>query len=554
MANRQFGHPNDPRFTQQHNQPQQGAGGHGGNIQGGNIQGQPQNYGQQPQQAGRGTTQQPQYQTPQYQQPQSPQYQTPHQTSQSGYAPQTQQYSQPQHTSQQASPQQRYQTSQAHVGSSTAASLSDEVYQARSNSQMPGSDSASRSASLGGYSPQTNTPSSRDANAYASQQSGADYLSRSSAAADFSHASTQPSAFDHATTDYSSQNSGYQGFQSSDPYSGDAASHGGFGQADLGHATAHDGMYASSDYADASFADGEYDDEGYDEEGGSRNYMLMVAVLVGALGIGGALAYAYKYGPLGGDQMAGIPPVITADGSPMKEKPQVAGGKKFENGGKLFYDRLGSDQTTTGSTSTPERMVPREEKVVGAANTGNPNGPRKVQTLTVLPNGRIVNAEAKPTAATAPNVPTIKATNVKTVTPTPVARTGGPSIGTGFKATTQSSSSQNIAMVTPKVAPQTQKVVIPSAVRPAQSVAESGYVVQVAARRNQSDALVAFADLQQKYPNILQSYKPLIQRADLGAKGVWYRLRVGPLGSKESAAELCSRLKEAGQSCLVTSL
>ncbi|MDA0703934.1 MAG: SPOR domain-containing protein, partial [Proteobacteria bacterium] len=43
-----------------------------------------------------------------------------------------------------------------------------------------------------------------------------------------------------------------------------------------------------------------------------------------------------------------------------------------------------------------------------------------------------------------------------------------------------------------------------------------------------------------------------IQPVDLGvSKGVWYRLRVGPM-AEASADQLCSRLKSAGHDCLVT--
>ena len=80
------------------------------------------------------------------------------------------------------------------------------------------------------------------------------------------------------------------------------------------------------------------------------------------------------------------------------------------------------------------------------------------------------------------------------------------------------------------------------------------YVVQVAARKSQTDALATFADIQQKYPRLLDGYRPIIKRADLGDKGVWYRLNVGPVESKKVASALCSQLKSAGmRSCLVRS-
>ena len=60
----------------------------------------------------------------------------------------------------------------------------------------------------------------------------------------------------------------------------------------------------------------------------------------------------------------------------------------------------------------------------------------------------------------------------------------------------------------------------------------SQYVVQVGSKQNQTEALATFADMQQKYPTLLASYRPMVQKADLGAKGVWYRLRIGPIVDK----------------------
>ncbi len=77
-------------------------------------------------------------------------------------------------------------------------------------------------------------------------------------------------------------------------------------------------------------------------------------------------------------------------------------------------------------------------------------------------------------------------------------------------------------------------------------------MVQVAARKSQTDALAAFADIQQKYPRLLSGYRPIIKKADLGSKGIWYRLNVGPVESKRVASSLCKSLKSAGmRSCII---
>ena len=78
------------------------------------------------------------------------------------------------------------------------------------------------------------------------------------------------------------------------------------------------------------------------------------------------------------------------------------------------------------------------------------------------------------------------------------------------------------------------------------------YVVQVGSKKNQTEALASFADMQQKYPSLLANYRPIVQKADLGAKGTWYRLRIGPIADKTAASKLCSQLKSQGlPDCLV---
>ena len=68
------------------------------------------------------------------------------------------------------------------------------------------------------------------------------------------------------------------------------------------------------------------------------------------------------------------------------------------------------------------------------------------------------------------------------------------------------------------------------------------------------DALKRFADMQQKYGSVLGGKTPDVAEADLGAKGAYHRLVVGPPGSRDQASSLCSQLKTQGYGdCWVTS-
>jgi cell division septation protein DedD len=87
---------------------------------------------------------------------------------------------------------------------------------------------------------------------------------------------------------------------------------------------------------------------------------------------------------------------------------------------------------------------------------------------------------------------------------------------------------------------------------PAPRTSGLGYVAVLASvpasNTSRIDALQQFADLQQRYGGILQNKTPDVTEANLGEKGRYHRLVVGPPGSKDGANSVCSQLKSAGYS------
>ncbi|MEM7191800.1 MAG: hypothetical protein AAF405_02840 [Pseudomonadota bacterium] len=138
-----------------------------------------------------------------------------------------------------------------------------------------------------------------------------------------------------------------------------------------------------------------------------RSTVMVASALMGAIALGGALAFAYKQS--GGGIDSGDAPIVTADASPVKAVPDAPGGKEFPNKNKLIYDRL-----TNGSTPGSERLVPRQEDVAvpalppatataglpGAVATtdaaGADGGPRKVKTMVVRPDGSVETPPVPP--------------------------------------------------------------------------------------------------------------------------------------------------------------
>ncbi len=292
-----------------------------------------------------------------------------------------------------------------------------------------------------------------------------------------------------------------------------------------------------------------------------RSAFMVGSALLGAIALGGALAFAYKQsgGGLGSEQ----PPLVTADARPVKELPDQPGGKEFPQKNKLIYDRL-----QNGDEPEAERLVPRQENVAvpalppsadgpapvastdfatpttQAVNGAEPiavasvddgsmpdGGPRKVKTMVVRPDGSVM-VPPEAAAAEAPAAP--EAAPAAAEAPQEVAALQAPP--------------PPEAKPKPAAKPAVQQT---AAVAPA-AAAPTKYVVQVGSKKNQTDALASFADMQQKYPTLLASYRPMVQKADLGAKGIWYRLRIGPIADKTAAGKLCSQLKSQGlPDCLV---
>jgi cell division septation protein DedD len=86
---------------------------------------------------------------------------------------------------------------------------------------------------------------------------------------------------------------------------------------------------------------------------------------------------------------------------------------------------------------------------------------------------------------------------------------------------------------------------------PAAATSGGGYLVQVSSQRNEADAQASYRALQGKFPAVLGSHSPVIKRADLGEKGVYYRAMVGPFGTPDEASQFCGSLKSAGGQCVI---
>jgi hypothetical protein len=360
------------------------------------------------------------------------------------------------------------------------------------------------------------------------------------------------------------------------------------------------------DYRDDQ--NGGYDDDGYDDDqvygrGGdyeeprrSRKGLVIAAGALAVILAGGLGALALKGGSDGGD--SGAPRVIAADEGPTKVQPAAQPAETEVAQNKLIYDRASPelagdeqlvlpddgpiDERPPTNESEASREISRiilpgapgeggtpqsiDDLAGGSAAPAAPaadldSGPRKVRTVVVKPDGTIISSEAQPRgAAPAANAPATQAPAAAAPAAQAPAENGADDdLGMTPEPDAQPTQAQAPepapapAAAAPKPrAQQTAAAPEPAPAAPrAAAPATGGFVVQVSSQRSEEQAAAAYRAMQRKFPNILGGQEPNIVRADLGAKGVYYRARVGPMATRDQAVSLCESLRASGGDCIV---
>jgi hypothetical protein len=342
-----------------------------------------------------------------------------------------------------------------------------------------------------------------------------------------------------------------------------------YGQLDAGaEQSQHDPAYADDDYV---YQDGY--GEGAEEQVEKRRGGMITVIVVLALAVVGTGA-AFAYRTYVGSPRSGEPPIIRADTGPTKIVPAPS-----DANGKV-PDRMAPGDGT-------EKIVPREEAPVDVNarsgprvvfpplnQNGNPpsaasvapsalppasagngtlpnNEPRKIKTLTV--RGDQPDNSAQPVTAAAPPPPSKPTPATRAAaTPRNSPTTANASANAPLSLAPQGNQPEPAAEPRARVATNTPLQTAPVAAAPAASSGGGGsYLVQVSSQRNEADAQASYRALQGKFPGVLGSRGPVIKRADLGDKGVYYRAMVGPFGSPDEASQFCGSLKTAGGQCVV---
>ena len=79
----------------------------------------------------------------------------------------------------------------------------------------------------------------------------------------------------------------------------------------------------------------------------------------------------------------------------------------------------------------------------------------------------------------------------------------------------------------------------------------SGYLIQLSAVRTEQAAKSEWVRLAKKHPDVLSGLETVIQRADLGSRGIFYRVRGGWLATRTEAKSVCAELLRRNVGCII---
>lgn len=259
---------------------------------------------------------------------------------------------------------------------------------------------------------------------------------------------------------------------------------------------------------------------------------LLVSV---ALGLSAVVATVVTVWYIFADQSADVGknglPIIVADPGPVKARPADPGGMEVPNQDKLVYERLGQSDVRPRA----ERLLPPPEAPLPPPVTMAP--PSLATPRASVEN--LAAATEPPAAVPAPVVPSVTVQETAEALPPP-------------EVLTTPSADPKLAPVA--AAPATPEVSTPAPVTPEPAAPaaqeDGGWRVQIAAVRDRDIAEKEWSRLATAHRDLLGRLSADIMRADLGAKGIFYRVRGGPL-DEATARRICSDLGKRKIGCMV---
>ena len=312
------------------------------------------------------------------------------------------------------------------------------------------------------------------------------------------------------------------------------------------------------------------------DEGGSVRHWGRLGSIGAALGMSMVFAVAAWYALQRGDmqpEAAVEAPLVKAEQGPVKEKPKDPGGLKIPNQDKLVYERI----TPKPQTPVAEKLAPApEEPIVKTSEAPKPAKSTAGSSTPAAPDiakpAALEEPAAKPEMKATPEPQATIATAEKHAAPPAISSAAPKDEGAKTESLLPAldkptKAAEKKAVSPAKVVaekPVTKKSVAKKAAvkkaTPAKTVTTkvvasktgaSGYRIQMASYRKAVLAKKAWQRLQKAHGDILGPLTDHTARADLGKRGVYFRLQAGFFDNAASARAACAKLKAKKQECII---
>lgn len=345
---------------------------------------------------------------------------------------------------------------------------------------------------------------------------------------------------------------------------------------------------------------------------GVKRGVLAAACIGAVLVVGGAGYFVLGLGSDAISD--GEPRLIVADNSPMKEFPNPEDQPSQKSSARILLPSDDAaapegERMLPRDTARVDPLPPAPD-AEAESNAMMVNAPKRVRTVVVRPDGTIVSADSSSEGADASGDRLLSEQQTASLSnqngfgsdagnQPPVGTFGGETNGAASVETSTLRPAQNgSATVTPPVNPETgaeptaeavvdvtpkQKpdapagfnvasngsanssssgplVLTPNAAAPATpsqpatssagTIPSGTYVVQVSSVRSEQEAQGEIRALGNRFPALMSGVDPVVVRADLGDRGIFYRVRI-PFSGSTSANQFCTDLKNAGGDCFV---
>lgn len=283
-----------------------------------------------------------------------------------------------------------------------------------------------------------------------------------------------------------------------------------------------------SDYPDAPEAPDPLLDETRRGGSGYRRALIMGLVLLAFAAFGALIWYAYatSQSPVA----AGEAPLIQADTSPTRIRPEQPGGLEVPYQDRLVLRSIDPD----APAPVVEQLLPPPEQPMEI-----PEPPAPVAAPVPAP-------VATPNPAISPASPPAEDDLQLAVRPRGQA-TPPPAETAPEEAAVETPSAP-----VPQPEPPAPPVEAAPAAGPAPVTqpAQGGVHIQMAAVRTEEAARGEWARLQGQFPDLLGGLQLRVQEADLGERGIFYRVQAGPL-DEARAEQVCGGLKAQNTDCIL---